>query len=124
DSLSGWASPVTAGKVPILMLRGFASLKSNQRPPLPAPFWVICTGSQNLVLSSASGSVLIHIESDPLQPSFLNGVLPFAGKKTRPLSGSTSTASSAPPALPLPGAIRNAFSEKPFSTTYVPFSDL
>ena len=41
-------------------------------------------------------------------------MFPFAGKKIRPLSGRTSTASSAPPEIPLPGAMRKALLRKSF----------
>ena len=52
------------------MSRGLASLKSNQMPPLFAPFCVIWIGSQNFVFRSVSGSVLIQTERAPLQPPF------------------------------------------------------
>ena len=49
------------------MSRGLASLKSNQMPPLMAPFCVIWIGSQNLVLKSVLGSV--SIQRPPVQPA-------------------------------------------------------
>ena len=64
------------------MSRGLASLKSNQRPPLPDPFSVIWIGSQNLVFRSVFGSVFTQTLRLPPQPSFLKAMLPFIGKKT------------------------------------------
>src|SRR5262249_9078494 len=113
---------LTAGKTPIRIVRGESLLKSTQMPPLLAPFSVIWIGSQNLVLSSLSGSVLIHTENAPPQPPFLNARLSLSGRKIRPLFARPPTASSAPPLTPLPRAILKTLSSKPLVKTYVPGS--
>src|SRR5262249_9820218 len=71
DSAIPFCPSGTAGNTPMRRSRGLASLKSNQLPPLFAPFRVIWNVSQKPVMNSLLGSVLIQTDNEPPQPPFL-----------------------------------------------------